>query len=470
MNRREALHKISIAAAAGGANLITSLPPGSTSEALAQNQPAPNSQGRRGLPPIKITDIKTILTAPDRIRLVIVKVETSEPGLYGLGCATFTQRAYVVQTAIEKYLKPFLIGRDADEIEDIWQSSYVSSYWRNGPVLFNAMSGVDIALWDIKGKRAGMPLYQLLGGKVRHGADLYYHASGRDFQEVEANARKGMDLGYRHIRVQAATPGYATYGARGQAGQTGQTASPANQPADVIGPTNPKAIWEPKPYVRMLPKLFEHLRVKLGDEVELLHDVHERVTLSQGIQLCKALEPYHLFFLEDPFPPEENEHFRLLRQQTTTPLAMGELFNTQHEYVPLIKDRLIDFIRIHISQIGGLSPARKVQAFSEFFGVKTAWHGPGDASPVAHAAQLALELASYNFGIHEGHIFQQNTKEVFPGCPEVKNGYMYAREAPGLGIDIDEKLAAKFPFPEGPPNFDYSWGTTRRKDGTVIRP
>jgi mannonate dehydratase len=467
MNRRDALHKLSIAAAAGGASLIPA------SAVLAQNQPAPDRQLRRGLPSIKITDIKTILTAPDRIRLVIVKVETSEPGLYGLGCSTFTQRAYVVQTAIEKYLKPFLIGRDADEIEDIWQSSYVSSYWRNGPVLFNAMSGVDIALWDIKGKRAGMPLYQLLGGKVRHGADLYFHASGRDFQEVEANARRGMDLGYRHIRVQVSTPGYSTYGTRAQPGQTGQPApSAANPSADVIGPTkpDPRRIWESKPYVRMLPKLFEHLRTKLGEEVELLHDVHERVSLSQGIQLCKALEPYHLYFLEDPFPPEENEHFKILRQQTTVPLAMGELFNTQHEYVPLIKDRLIDFIRIHISQIGGLSPARKVQAFSEFFGVKTAWHGPGDASPVAHAAQLALELASYNFGIHEGYIFPQNTREVFPGCPEVKNGYMYAHEAPGLGIDIDEKLAAKFPFPEGPPNFDYNWGTTRRRDGTVIRP
>jgi mannonate dehydratase len=464
MNRREAIRWLSTGAAAGGANLVSSLSSGSVTEGLAQNQSSQDRPQRRGLPQLKIKDIKTILTAPDRIRLVIVKVETSEPGLYGLGCATFTQRAYVVQTAVEKYLKPFLIGRDVDEIEDIWQSSYVSSYWRNGPVLFNAMSGVDIALWDIKGKRAGMPLYQLLGGRVRLGADLYFHASGRDFQEVEANARKGMDLGYRFIRVQAATPGYASYGARGQgASQTGQ-------PGEMASPTNPKAIWESKPYVRMLPKLFEHLRTKLGDEVELLHDVHERVTLYQGIELCKAIEPYHLFFLEDPFPPEENEHFKILRQQTTTPLAMGELFNTQHEYVPLIKDRLIDFIRIHISQIGGLSPARKVQAFSEFFGVKTAWHGPGDASPVAHAAQLALELASYNFGIHEGYVFPQNTREVFPGCPEVKNGYMHAQEAPGLGIDIDEKLAAKFPFPEGPPNFDYSWGTTRRRDGTVIRP
>jgi mannonate dehydratase len=331
-------------------------------------------------------------------------------------------------------------------------------------VLFNAMSGVDIALWDIKAKRAGMPLYQLLGGKVRHGADCYFHASGTSFSEVEDNARRAMDQGFRHVRVQVATPGYAGYGARSTA------PSPAGGANDIGGPTNPKAIWEPAPYVRMLPKLFEHMRTTLGDEVELLHDVHERVTLNQAINLCKAIEPYRLFFLEDPFPPEENDHFRLLRQQTSIPIAMGELFNTQHEYVPLIKDRLIDFIRIHISQIGGLSPARKVNALSEFFGVRTAWHGPGDASPVAHAAQLALELSSYNFGVHEGSGFPQETQEVFVGCPEVKNGYMLAQEKPGLGIEVDEKLAAKYPVVDSPPNFDYSWGTTRRSDGTVIRP
>jgi mannonate dehydratase len=204
--------------------------------------------------------------------------------------------------------------------------------------------------------------------------------------------------------------------------------------------------------------------------VQLLHDVHERVQLNEAINLCKALEPYKLFFLEDPFPPEENAWFRQLRQHTTTPIAMGELFNTQHEYLPLIKERLIDFIRIHISQIGGLSPARKVAAHAEFFGVRTAWHGPGDASPVAHAAQLALELSTYNFGIHEGGNFPDATREVFKGAPEQKNGYMVANDAPGHGVDVDEKLAAKYPFPAGPPNFDYSWGTTRRKDGTVIRP
>jgi mannonate dehydratase len=456
MNRRNALRLLSTGAAAGGANLFAA-------KAIAQEKP----KELNGLAPVKIRDIKTIMTAPNGIRLVIVKVETTEPGLHGWGCATFTQRAYVVQTAIEKYLKPFLIGRNVDEIEDIWQSSYMSSYWRNGPSLFNAMSGVDIALWDIKGKRANMPLYQLLGGKVRFGADLYFHASGRDFQQVEENARRGMEMGYRYIRVQAGVPGLATYGAGGAGGASAAADNSTNEAA---GPTNPKRIWESGPYVRMLPKLFDHLRTKLGEEVELLHDVHERVSLPQAIQLCKDIEKHRLFFLEDPFPPEENEHFKLLRQQTSTPLAMGELFNTQHEYVPLIKDRLIDFIRIHISQIGGLSPARKAQALSEFFGVRTAWHGPGDASPVAHAAQLALELASYNFGIHEGYVFPQNTKEVFAGCPEVKNGYMYAQEKPGLGMEVDEKLAAKFPYPEGPPNFDYNWGTTRRRDGAVIRP
>jgi mannonate dehydratase len=456
MDRRNALGWMSAASAAGCAHLFFG--PAPIAHAA---QPAPAQPHR--LPPLKITDITTILTAPNRIRLVIVKVSTSEPGLYGLGCATFTQRAYAVQTAVEKYLKPFLIGRDADQIEDIWQSSYVSSYWRNGPVLFNAMSGVDMALWDIKGKRANMPVYQLLGGKCRFAAAVYAHVQGRDFKEVEENARKAMAKGYRHIRVQVAVPGLATYG-------TGITPA-ISEPAEVeaIGPTNPKYTWEPGPYVRLVPKLFEHLRVALGDDVELLHDVHERISPSQAVQLCKELEKYRLFFLEDPLPPEEKDHFRLIRQQSSVPLAMGELFNTQQEYVPLIAERLIDYIRIHISQIGGLSMARKVAALSEFFGVKTAWHGPGDCSPVGHAAGLALELASHNFGIHEGTVFPPETRAVFPGCPDTRDGFMYANEAPGLGIDIDEKLAAKYPFPDTP-TFDHRWGSLRRRDGTVIRP
>jgi mannonate dehydratase len=454
MRRRDVLRRLA------GGSMLTAAASLAEGDVGAQTSAPPPV---RGVPPIRIKDIKVVLTAPNGIRLVVVKVVTDQAGLHGWGCATFTQRALVVQTAIEQYLRPFLIGRRVDEIEDIYQSTYVSSYWRSGPVLFNAMSGVDIALWDILGKRAGLPLYQLLGGKVRHGADCYYHASGRTFKEVEDSARQGMEAGFRHVRVQGGIPGLATYGARSDAVASESSGEP-------IGPTNPGPIWESSAYVRMLPKLFAHLRATLGDEVQLLHDVHERVGLNEAINLCKTLEPYNLFFLEDPFPPEDNAWFRQLRAQTSIPIAMGELFNTVHEYLPLISERLIDFIRIHISQIGGLTAARKVAALSEFFGVRTAWHGPGDASPVAHAAQLALELSTSNFGIHEGGTFPPETREVFRGAPEQRNGYMLANDSPGHGVEVDEALAAKFPFPSGPPHFDYSWGTTRRRDGTVVRP
>jgi mannonate dehydratase len=400
-----------------------------------------------GLPSLKITDVRAIATAPNGIRLVIVKVSTSEPGLYGLGCATFTQRPLAVITAIEQYLKPFLLGKDPDQIEDIYQSAYVSSYWRSGPILNNALGGVDQALWDIKGKRANMPVYQLLGGKVRQAAAVYVHASGQTFEEVEARVRHFMEQGYRHIRCQVAVPGYSTYGSRSDLGE---------RP------------WEPGPYVRIVPQLFEHLRRQLGDEVELLHDVHERIPPIMAINLAKALEPYNLFFYEDPFAPEDNDYFRLLRQHSSIPIAMGELFVNQQEYVPLVKERLIDFMRVHISDIGGLSMARKLAAFCEFFGVRTAWHGPGDVSPVGHAANLQLDLACHNFGIQEASFFREETQAVFPGCPEIRAGYMWGNDRPGLGIDIDEALAAKFPYPEHPLN--GAWPPVRREDGTVIRP
>ena len=413
-----------------------------------------------GLPGLKITAVRAICTAPENIRLVVVKVETSEPGLYGLGCATFTQRPLAVVTAIQEYLEPFLIGRDPDDIEDIYQTAYVSSYWRSGPVLNNALSGVDQALWDIKGKRASMPVYQLMGGKCRSSAALYAHASGGDLQELEDKVREFMQRGYRYVRCQMGVPGYSTYGSAGFLGN--QTAS---APAHLRPNQQP---WEPTPYCRMVPRMFEHLRSRLGDEVELLHDVHERVPAIQAIGLAKELEQYHLFFLEDLFAPEDNDYFRIVRQQTSTPLAMGELFVNQAEYVPLIRDRLIDFIRVHISDIGGLSMARKLAAFCEFFGVRTAWHGPGDVSPVGHAANLQLDLACHNFGIQEQHEFGEVIREVFPGCPEIRDGALWSNEQPGLGIDIDEALAAKYPFPEHALN--GAWPPVRRLDGTVIRP
>lgn len=404
----------------------------------------------------KITDIKVVLTAPERIRLVVVKVETGEPGLYGWGCATFTQRPLAVKTAVEEYLRPFLIGKDPANIEDIWQACYVSSYWRNGPVLNNAISGVEMALWDIKGKKAGLPVYQLLGGKCRKAADLYAHASGRDFEEVEDNIRKWMERGYRHVRAQVSVPGYSTYGS-------------GSSQSERYGLPEGTSVFEPAAYVRHVIKMFDHLRNQLGDEIELLHDTHERVSPAQAVYLAKELERFNLFFLEDPLPPEEQGHFRLIRNQCATPIAMGELFNNPNEWIPLIGERLIDFIRVHLSQIGGLNPGRKLAALCESFGVKTAWHGPGDCSPIAHAANVALDLSCYNFGIQEQHIFNEAAQEVFQGCLEIDNGYCYANEAPGWGIEVDEEKAKKYPIREDPP-FDLFWGNVRRRDGTIVRP
>lgn len=403
---------------------------------------------------LQIVNVRTIETAPDGIRLVVVKVETSYPELYGLGCATFTQRPLAVVTAVEQYLKPFLLGRDPQAIEDIYAACYVSSYWRSGPVLNNALSGIDMALWDLKGKLAGMPVYQLFGGKCREAAALYAHADGRDFQEVADGVRRFQEEGYRYVRAQISVPGYATYGA--------QIVPKAD--AGSAGPLP----WDPKAYCRLVPKLFEYLRTNVDEEIELLHDVHERVPPIDALGLAKALEPYSLFFLEDPFAPEDVGYLRLLRQQTAIPIAIGELFVNPAEYVPLIHDRLLDFIRVHLSAIGGLTPARKLAALAEFFAVRTAWHGPGDVSPVGHAANLHLDLSTPNFGVQERHVFSERTREVFPGCPELRGGYLWCNDKPGLGVDVDEALAAKYPFPED--HLNGSWPEVRRADGTVVRP
>jgi mannonate dehydratase len=457
MQRRELLKLSALGAGLAGLPWLLAQPIGSAWQPAKAPEAPPAKPADKNLPPLKITDIQTILTAPAKIRLVVVKVETNEPGLYGLGCATFTQRARVVETAVDKYLKPFLLGKNPLNIEDVWQSCFVSSYWRNGPVLGNAISGVDMALWDILGKRAGLPVFQLLGGKCRNGVDTYRHANGKTFQDVEKAVREAMEKGWRHVRVQVAIPGLATYGV-------------APIPADPDVPPNARTeVWEPGPYVRTIPKLFEHLRKTVGDEVELLHDMHERVPPILAMKLAKDLEPYRLFFLEDPLSPEDVGYFAHLRQQTTTPIAMGELFNNTQEWLSLVTGRLIDFIRIHISQVGGISFARKVASLCEFFSVRTAWHGPGDVSPVGHAANVHLDLACHNFGIQEGREFTQEEKEVFPGCPELKNGYFFANDKPGLGIDLDEKLAAKFPITDDPA-FDYRWGNLRRRDGTVTKP
>ncbi|GAB4123580.1 MAG: D-galactonate dehydratase family protein [Roseiflexaceae bacterium] len=400
------------------------------------------------MPPITIRDVKVILTAPAGIRLVVVKIETSEPGLYGLGCATFTQRYAAVATAIERHLKPFLIGKDAQRIEDIFQTSMVNAYWRNGPVMNNALSGVDIALWDLAGKIANQPLYQLFGGKCREAAALYRHADGSSPEEVAEHVQQYVDAGYQYVRCQI-----GGYGGR-------ETLRPAPDGA------LPGAYYDPVRYARAVPAMFERVRQVVGPDVELLHDVHERLQPAQVIQLARALEPYRLFFLEDPLPPEQVEWFRMLRHHTITPIAMGELFVNLREWLPLVAEQLIDFTRAHISAIGGITPARKMAAVCEVYGVRTAWHGPGDVSPVGHAANLHLDLSSPNFGVQECYDFPDVLREVFPGCPEIRGGYMYPNNNPGLGIDIDEELAARYPCED----FLDAWTLARLPDGTSAKP
>ena len=398
--------------------------------------------------PVTIQDIQVITTQPHHSRLVVVKVITSEPGLYGLGCATFTQRYHAVVTALEKHLKPFLLGRDVSRIEEIWQMSMVHGYWRNGPVLNNAISGVDQALWDIKGKQAGMPVYQLLGGKCREAANVYVHANGLSPQEVAENVQKYVDEGHRYVRIQMG----------GYGGKTDDMVKPDGAPDG--------AYFDRKAYMRNMLRMMEHVRNTVGEEVELLHDIHERLHPIEAVQFAKDVEQFKLFFLEDPLAPEDLEWFPRIREQCATPIAMGELFNNPREWQPLITEKLIDFIRMHISQMGGLTPARAVTMMANAFGVRTAWHGPGDTSPVGHAANLHIDVWAPNFGIQEWCRFPEHVYEMFPGLPEVRNGYMYPNDQPGLGIDIDEKLAAKYPC-EDVVEF---WTQTRLPDGSPVRP
>ena len=401
---------------------------------------------------VTIKDIYPICTAPEGIPLVIVKVVTSEPGLYGIGCATYTQRWITVANAVTNYMKPLLVGKDVSRIEDIWQMSMVSAYWRNGPVLNNAISGVDEALWDIKGKMANMPVYDLLGGKVREAARVYRHADGRTLEEVGDRVQSFMEDGVQVIRVQ-----HGGYG-----GNAYEQAMASKRPDGACE----GAYYDPLGYELSVTELFDYMRNRFGFGVDFCHDVHEHLDPINAIHLAKELEQYRLFFYEDSLAPEQIEWFKMMRGQTSTPIAMGELFNNPREITPLVANKLIDFVRCHVSQIGGITPAKKLASFCEAFSVRTAWHGPGDTSPVGHAADIHLDVSTSNFGIQEWAGFKQASLDVFPGCPELRKGYVYPNDKPGLGIDIDEDLAKKFPCSEKLPQ----WTNCRRPDGTLNRP
>ncbi|MBT3068105.1 enolase C-terminal domain-like protein [Rhodoferax sp. U11-2br] len=411
-----------------------------------------------------ITDIKVILTAPEGINLLVVKVETNQPGLYGLGCGTFAYRHLAVKCLIEEYLKPLIVGRDVHAIEELWQLMHQNAYWRNGPIENNAISGIDMALWDIKGKLADMPLYQLFGGKVREGVPIYRHADGNSLDELCDNIQKYRDQGITHIRCQSGGYGGSGFGAA-------PDCAPERAPAGVY--------LDARKYMRETVKLFDGIRSRVGFDVALCHDVHERLKPSDAIRFAQAMEPFELFFLEDAIALEEGEWIRQLRDKTSIPLAQGELFNHPFEWRNLIAERLIDFIRVHLSQVGGITPGRKLQLFAEQYGVRTAWHGPGDMSPLAHAANIHIDLAARNFGVQEWsgteppNFVIQELKgpreallDVFPGLPAFRQGYVYANDQPGLGVDLNEVEAAKYPCS----NDVTTWTQTRLIDGTLQTP
>ena len=401
---------------------------------------------------ITIRDIKTYVTAPRGINLIVVKVETSEPELYGYGCATFTWRHKAVVTAIDEYLRPMLLGRSVQNIEDIWQVMMGSSYWRNGPVLNNAISGVDEALWDIKGKLANMPLYDLLGGKCREGIAIYQHADGDSLEEMIELVQRYREDGLRYVRCQV-----GTYGGN-RDGKFQSIVKPENAPSG--------AYYNPKQYMRQVVEMMTRVREALGWELEVIHDVHERLSLSETLQFAKEMEAFKLFFLEDSLPPDQIQYFKYLREQTSVPLAVGELFTHPLEWRTIVQNQWIDFMRVHISAIGGLTPAQKLAHFCEAYGVRTAWHGPNDISPIGVAVQMHLDTASPNLGIQEMFAFTPEEEAVFPDCPTVKNGYAYLNGKAGIGVDFDERAAKKFPAVD----MDHSWLFSRLPDGTAVRP
>ena len=411
---------------------------------------------------LRIESVRAVALRPTTENLVLVKVQTSEPDLYGWGCATFTQRHTAVMEVVATYLEPLLHGRDPARIGELWRLMHTNGYWRNGPVLNNAISGVDQALWDIKGRLAGMPVYDLLGGKVREAAAVYQHVAGRDADELCDRAGTLVAQGVRHVRVQlskdphdpgtleAATAGY---GGSGVSGPPPDGALPGDY-------------FDPVTYRRTTVEAFARLREVLGPDVELIHDVHSRLSPADAVGFARELEPFRLFFLEDALPPEHLDWYERLRAVTTTPQAVGELFVHPAEWLPLVAQRRIEFLRLHVSAIGGLTPAWRAAQACELHGVRTAWHGPKDTSPLGHTAQLHLDVASHAFGIQEFPAFSDQEQEIFSGLPELREGYLYASDRPGLGIEVDEVAAARYPARTDV----IGWTQSRYRDGSLSYP
>lgn len=384
---------------------------------------------------MKITDAKVIVCCPGR-NFVTLKL-TTEDGIFGLGDATLNGRELAVVSYLNDHLLPLLIGRDARRIEDIWQYFYKGAYWRRGPVTMSAIAAVDTALWDIKAKSLNVPLYQLLGGASRDAVLVYGHASGADIEGTVKAVAHYAELGYKAIRAQSGIPGLeSTYGV----GKAGVIYEPAEKNAP------PENIWSTEQYINFIPRLFAKLRQEFGDELHLLHDAHHRLTPMEAARVGKSLEPYHLFWMEDPTPAELQESFRLIRQHTTTPLAVGEVFNSIFDCQQLIQEQLIDYIRTTVVHAGGISHLRKIANLAELYQVRTGSHGATDLSPVCMAAALHFDLSVHNFGIQEYMAHAAETDKVFPHAYYFENGMMHPGEKPGLGVEMDEALAEKYPY------------------------
>jgi mannonate dehydratase len=399
---------------------------------------------------MKITNAQVLVCSPGR-NFVTLKVET-EDGVYGLGDATLNGRELSVASYLTDHVIPLLIGRDARRIEDIWQLLYKGAYWRRGPVTMSAISAVDTALWDIKGKALDTPVYQLLGGASREAVMVYGHASGDSIDDTVAAAVRYVARGYKAVRAQASVPGLVhTYGI----GKGGDAYEPAER-----GLLQEMA-WSSERYLLSVPPLFDRLRKELGPDVHLLHDVHHRLTPIEAGRLGRALEPCHLFWMEDPTPAENQESFRLIRQHTTTPLAVGEVFNSIHDCRQLLQEQLVDYIRTTVVHAGGISHLRKIAALAELYQVRTGSHGATDLSPVCMAAALHFDLSVHNFGIQEYMPHSDDTDRVFPHAYTFADGFMHPGDAPGLGVSIDDTLAATFPYQRA------YLPVARRADGTM---
>lgn len=394
-----------------------------------------------------IRNAEVIVTSPGR-NFVTLQI-TTESGVTGLGDATLNGRELAVAVYLADHIVPLLRGRDAMNIEDTWQYLYRGAYWRRGPVTMAAIAAVDMALWDIKAKIAGMPLYQLVGGQSRTGALAYGHASGRTIPELLDSIQQHLDMGYKAIRVQTGIPGLdSVYGVAASAAGAGERYDyePARRSAGKSRTLPVEESWDTRAYLRHIPKVFEAVRESFGPELPLLHDGHHRMTPREAAQLGKSLEPFDLFWLEDCTPAEDPTALRYVRAQTTTPLAIGEVFNTAFDYQTLITERLIDYVRSAVTHTGGITHLKKLADFAALYGVKTGFHGPTDVSPVGQAAHVHLDLALHNFGIQEFMQFSPETLSVFNTGVRFEDGLLHPSDRLGLGVELDRDVAQQFAY------------------------